>query len=181
VRSWAQGVWNEVDRKLYFIESAIVLALLASTMFLGFAQIVARWMGGGWIWADELVRFFVLWIGVFGAAPATRNHKHIAIDVIVKAMPRTPRRWVRAFTDLTAAAVSFILVKATVDYIEFFGSDPSNTLGVEKATLIWPLAVGFSWIGLRFLMDAIFGVEVDESEQLPISDSDFGRDAEARS
>jgi TRAP-type C4-dicarboxylate transport system permease small subunit len=154
-------IWKFVDIPLSWVETITVLGLLTAVLVISFFQIVARPFGGGWIWADELVRYMVLWLGIFGAGPATRHHKHLAIDAVQQFMPPVPRLWVRRLVDLVAAAVALIFVKAIVDYIGFVGDERSTTLGVTVGTLTWPIAVGFSWISLRFFADAVLGVEFD--------------------
>lgn len=150
--------WRFVDRILSWGETVLILGLLGTVLGIAFAQVPARMLGGGWLWADELVRYMVLWLGVIGAGAATRYHKHIAIDALTLVFPAKLKGIVRRLTDLVAAAVVLWLAKATRDYIYFVGDEISATLGVAIGTLTWPIAVGFVWIGLRFLADAIFGV-----------------------
>jgi len=161
VRGYLKRTCVAAEALLSWLETALVLSLLTATLFLAFAQVVARWLGGGWIWADELVRYLVLWLGIWGAGHATRTHKHIGIDVFTKAMPRRARLWIRHVTDLLAAMTAFLLAKASVDYIGFVGDEQSVTLGVTVGTLTWPLAAGLCWIGIRFLLVSLFGVASD--------------------
>jgi len=42
------------------------------------------------MWADGYTRTSVLWLALFGAMAASRQHRHIAIDVLVQ---RLPEKW----------------------------------------------------------------------------------------
>ena len=173
MRTKMQSAWKYVDVPLSWAETIIVLSLLLATLVISFSQIVARWLGGGWPWADELVRYMLLWLGIFGAAPATRHHKHIAIDAFAQLLPETPRLIIRRITDLVAAALVFTFVKAISDYIGFVGDERSMTLGVTVGTLTWPIAVAFSWIGVRFLADAIIGIDAESSESPILEEASY--------
>lgn len=154
--------WKFIDIPLSWAETIIVLGLLTSVLFLAFSQVVMRWFGGGYIWADELVRYMVLWLGVFGAASATRHRKHIAIDAFQQLIPVGPRKWVRRGCDLVASILAFALAKATYEYMEFVADEKSATLGVTVDVLTWPILVALCWIAVRFIADAILGVEFDQ-------------------
>jgi TRAP-type C4-dicarboxylate transport system permease small subunit len=55
---------------------------------LAFAQIVLRnGFDGGIVWADSLLRIMVLWIALIGAVVASRDQRHINIDLISRFLP----------------------------------------------------------------------------------------------
>ena len=75
----------------HFLLSAEKLLLTASFfLMLGVAaaQIIMRNLfGSGFIWGDDLVKVIVLWVGFLGAAYASRDAKHINIDIISRFLP----------------------------------------------------------------------------------------------
>ncbi|RMF16419.1 MAG: TRAP transporter small permease subunit [Candidatus Dadabacteria bacterium] len=170
-------LWRVLDGALSWAEMIVVLTLLSATLLISFSQIVARWMGGGWVWADELVRYMVFWLGIFGAGPATRHHKHIAIDAFQQLLPVTPRLWIRRGTDMLAGILCVLFFIAIREYIGFIGDERSATLGVTVGTLTWPVAVAFVWIAIRFFADALLGATVDPEDGQPglpvIPDEEF--------
>lgn len=155
-----------VDLAFTASEYTIVLLLLAAALLTAFGQVVARSLGHGLTEADELVRYFVFWLGIWGAGPATRAHKHIAIDALLRVMPLSMRRWLRRGTDLLAAGVAGALCWATVRYIGFLGDERLPSLPLTTAALTWPVAVGFGWVAVRFAVDVLVGV--DEEPDLPL-------------
>ena len=61
----------------------------ALAILLGSMTIVVLWgvltryaMGSQSSWTDELARFFLIWVGILGAAYASGRNMHIAIDLL---------------------------------------------------------------------------------------------------
>ena len=58
------------------------------TVVLAALQIVLRYgFDSGIAWADPLLRVLVLWLGLLGALAATRDRRHITIDVLSRMLP----------------------------------------------------------------------------------------------
>ncbi|MEX0900239.1 MAG: TRAP transporter small permease [Gammaproteobacteria bacterium] len=68
-------------------DALLVILLLALVVFAG-AQIGARNLfDAGWIWGEQLVRVGVLWVGLLGAVVASRDDRHLRIDVVPRLLP----------------------------------------------------------------------------------------------
>ena len=77
------NLWYLLDEKINRVEQILVAALLTVMILLAFSQIVLRnFFATGIDWADSLVRYLVVWVGFVGAAIATKEGKHITIDVL---------------------------------------------------------------------------------------------------
>lgn len=64
-------------------EDVLLSILLLLTLGLALGQILLRnFTGTGLVWADATVRVLVLWLGMLGAMIATREKRHISIDLI---------------------------------------------------------------------------------------------------
>jgi TRAP-type C4-dicarboxylate transport system permease small subunit len=80
--------WDRLDRFLGRIEKMLLVVLLATMVLMAFTQIVLRNIfETGIDWGDSLVRYLVVWVGFIGAALATREGKHIKIDVFSNWLP----------------------------------------------------------------------------------------------
>lgn len=138
-------------------ENSLLIVLFAAILGLSTTQIVLRnGFSEGLFWADELVRMLVLWIAVVGALAATRDRRHIAIELIVRALPALPQRIVRSGVALFAASISFVFAwqawRFTMDSREF-GDIVLGDWPAWYFQLILP--VGFALIGWRFLVTSI--------------------------
>jgi TRAP-type C4-dicarboxylate transport system permease small subunit len=98
---------------------------------IAFFQIVLRNVfSTGLAWGDPLVRNLVLWIGFIGAALATKEGKHINIDVVSRWMPLLGKSFIEFLTQLyssficgllTFAALKFIKNEAQMGNVAFLG------------------------------------------------------------
>ena len=79
--------WERVDRAIDRVETAIVVLFVSAMMVIAFLQIFLRNVfTTGLSWGDMILRNLVLWIGFIGATLATREGKHINIDVISRSL-----------------------------------------------------------------------------------------------
>ena len=82
---------QQLHRLLIKTENLLLVLLLLSMILIAVVQILLRnFWGGGLMWADGYTRTCVLWLALLGAMTASRQHRHIAIDVLVQ---RLPRHW----------------------------------------------------------------------------------------
>ena len=73
-------------------------------MLLAVAQIVLRvFFSFGFVWADELVKLFVLWIALIASIAASRNNRHLRIDVLSHFVAEKYSRLPRIVVDTFAA------------------------------------------------------------------------------
>ena len=69
-------------------EETFLCLLLFAMILLACIQIFLRtFYSSGILWADPLLRYMVIWAGLFGAAVATKQSKHISIDIISHLVP----------------------------------------------------------------------------------------------
>lgn len=149
-----------VRRGFLFLEEALLCVLLLAMIVLACVQIILRsLLSGGLLWADPLLRYMVLWAGLLGAAVATKQGKHIAIDIISHLVSARVLAWLRVVIDLFSAAVCAVLTYAAFVFVRneaAFGGG-REVLGIPSwgMNLIFPVVFGV--IALRFLLNAIAG------------------------
>ena len=89
MRSWKQ--------RLHRFEDALLVILLSAMIALAGTQILLRnLLDTGFVWIDPMLRVLVLWLGLIGATVATRNDKHIQIDVLTRFFERNTLRRARS-------------------------------------------------------------------------------------
>lgn len=135
------------------VDGLLCILLVAMTL-LACLQIGLRtFFSGGLFWADPLLRHLVLWCGMFGAVVATREKKHISIDVLGYLAAERPKLWIGLLIDLFSSLVAAALTWASILFVrnEFsFGGLPLLTIPSWIWYLIFPL--GFALITLHFLV-----------------------------
>lgn len=104
--------------RLYRLEDLLIAFLLTATMGLALFQIILRnVMGTGIVWGDVLVRILVLWIGMAGAMAATRERKHISIDLLTRFLSPGLRRVADSLTALFAAGVCLVAAYFSLQFV----------------------------------------------------------------
>jgi TRAP-type C4-dicarboxylate transport system permease small subunit len=92
------------------VENAALVLTLAAMIILGSTQIVLRnFFDSGFAWADEALRLMVLWVAMLGAVAASREQRHISINVLSRMLPDQAKAWIAIFVDVFTAVVSLIL------------------------------------------------------------------------
>jgi TRAP-type C4-dicarboxylate transport system permease small subunit len=95
----------------------------------------------------------VLWAGLFGAAVATKQGKHITIDIISHMLPEQYQSWLQALLNLFATGVSTTLTYAAIIFVRdeaTYGGRALLDIPSWGLNLIFPLAFGI--ISFRFLI-----------------------------
>jgi TRAP-type C4-dicarboxylate transport system permease small subunit len=158
-----------IHRFLIALENTLLLILILGELGMMFAQVVARFFGGGWLFIEELSRYLVLWIGVFGALVATRGRRQIAIEILPRLLKPPLRRILFIFQDLFVLGIVVVLTVATWQYMGALGEERSPSLNLSVKDLLYPLFLGFIFLGLRTLLSAIGVYE----EEAPLQQEDF--------
>ena len=139
-----------------WLENILLCAFFASILLLSGVQILLRnGFSSGLPWADGLIRVLVLWLAVVGAIAASRDHKHIAIELIARALPGVLGKIAASVVSLFTSAVAgyfawqaFRFVKDSHDFGDLLVNDwPAWIL-----QLILP--IGFGLIAYRYLVIA---------------------------
>jgi len=137
-------------RIVTWIENALLIALLALMVSLAGAQILLRNLFDMSILdVDQLLRLLVLWVAMLGAVAASREGKHIRVDVLARWLPGRIRAGTQALTDIFTIAVCLVLAWQALRFIRAeVGVTAFGVLPGWAAELILPAA--FALIALRY-------------------------------
>lgn len=139
------------------LEESLLVFILLTTIIFAVTQIFLRnFFNSGIPWADSLVRILVLWLGLIGAMIASRNHRHIKIDLISRHLSAINQLRLQRFTDIISASVCIIVAWYAFKFVQLeyqYGIHAFGNFPVWLAELIIPF--GFFVMSLRFLISAI--------------------------
>ena len=146
MRTWAQRLHRAEDGLLVFLLSAMIL--------LAAAQIVLRnFLDSGFVWIDPLLRVLVLWLGLIGATVATRNNKHIRIDLLSKLFSRNSHRLIQSVIGQISAWTCLVIAWFGMDWIRLDYTEAVTTFaGIPAWTVEIIVPLAFALIGLRYLV-----------------------------
>jgi len=148
------GFLHWLDHGLASLERALVVLLLTGLLGLGLLQVIKRnLLASGIFWADELLQHMVLWLGFLGASLATREHRHLSIDVLSHFLRARWQLWLGLLVNTVALTIGLLLVQAAWGFVRSeYTAGTVLTFGVPTwlAQSIVPL--GFGVITLRFAL-----------------------------
>ncbi len=144
--------WERTDEIIDWVEQALISTLLSLMIIIAFLQIVLRNIfATGIAGADPLVRNLVLWVGFVGAAIATREGRHINIDVLPRWVPRQGKAVIGVIIQLFAAFICGLLTFAAVKFVRNEALMGGVTfLGIPAWVPQMILPVTFAIMALRF-------------------------------
>ena len=143
----APGLAARLERWGTALENAALVILLGSLMLLAVAQIVLRvFFSFGFVWADELVKLFVLWIALIASIAASRSNRHLRIDVLSHFVAEKYARIPRIIVDAFAAFMCAFLAWHSWRYLQL-------VIEFEDTVLIdFPAWIAYSLLPLSFAL-----------------------------
>ena len=150
---------------IHRIEDGLLALVLTGMIILASGQIILRnLLDFGFPWADPATRVLVLWVGLLGALAASREDKHIAIDVFSRLLGRRALAGVKSLTALFTATVSGLIAYHAARFVAM--EQEAGVIGIAGLPA-WMLELilpaGFGLIALRYLVlaglriEALFG------------------------
>lgn len=148
-RAWRAGVHG--------LEGSLLALMLAGMIVLSFLQVLLRNLfATSLLWIDPVLRHLVLWVGLLGAALASRSGRHINVDALSRLLSLRLLRAVRVVTNLLASAVTLFLAHACYKLVHLEMEYPREvflSLRIWQVQLVMPL--GMLLMSSRFLGHAL--------------------------
>jgi TRAP-type C4-dicarboxylate transport system permease small subunit len=146
--------WDRVERIIDRWEETLLIILLGLMILIAFSQIVLRnFFSTGLTWGDALVRDLVLWVGFIGAAMATREGKHINIDLMSRWVPLAGKPVIEGVTHLFSFLICGLLTFAALKFLEN-ENQMGNVTFLEIPSwipgIILPISFGLMALGFGF-------------------------------
>jgi TRAP-type C4-dicarboxylate transport system permease small subunit len=140
------------------VEIGVLAVIVLGMMIFSAAQVLFRNLaGGGILWVDPLLRYATLWIGFLGAAVATREGRHIQMDVLGRLFPPRARRLAGAITQLAAAATCLILAESSYRHLAAeYANDSRELLQLPTWILLGVIPLSLALMTVRFTGLALF-------------------------
>ena len=138
--------WKRLDEIIARVEKYLVVLLLSLMMVLAFMQIVLRnFFETGLSWGDVLVRYLVLWVAFIGAALATKEDRHINMELFSRWVSDKGKAYLKGLSHLCSIFICSLLTYAALKFIYFEAQMGSTTIlgtPIWIPELIIPIAFG---------------------------------------
>lgn len=110
--------WKDIFLNLDVYVSSIIMIILIVITFLG---VIFRYIvGKPFTWLEEVQLMCMVWIGFLSAGAAFRNGSHIAIEMVVDALPLAGQKAVNWFIRIVVLFVLSYLFKQCIGYFMLF-------------------------------------------------------------
>ena len=134
-----------IDRYLG-IFLAILMAIMTVDVLWGVFTRYA--MGNQASWSEELARFLLIWIGILGAAYASGQNMHLAIDLLSdKLNPKKQKRLIALIRIMIIAFAFFVLIVGGFRLLYI-----TQLLGQTSPALQIPMAIVYAVLPISGLL-----------------------------
>lgn len=142
---------------LHRIEDGLLVLLLGTMIVLASTQIALRNLFDfGLVWADPLLRVMVLWLGLIGASVATRENRHIQIDLLTRFLNEKSLLLLHAVINQFSAWVCLIIAWYGAVWIQFdYVDEVPSFIGIPAWMLEVIIPIAFTMIGFRYLLQSV--------------------------
>jgi TRAP-type C4-dicarboxylate transport system permease small subunit len=146
---------KRIKQLILIFEDGLMGILLSATILLAASQILLRNLfDSGLIWADPTLRIMVLWLALLGAIAATREDRHIRIDLFSHRISKKSRLVLSVINNLFSALICAIITWHAVRFVYMewqAGGKLFASLPAWLGEIIIP--IGFGIMTLRFLFN----------------------------
>ncbi len=142
-------------------ETAILVLIVLTMVFLAGLQIVLRKVFNyGLLWGDIFLRHLVLWVSFIGASLATKDNKHINIDLLSRSLKGRTQSFAHLIIHLFSLFITLLLTNASLNFVlseKEFGSALFMDIPAWYFQVIIP--IGFGLMALRFFLNALLSLD----------------------
>ncbi|HEX6723437.1 MAG TPA: TRAP transporter small permease [Burkholderiaceae bacterium] len=138
------------ERWLVAANRALLIALMAAMALLVFANVVGRYVfNHSFVWAEELSRYMMVWVGFLGAGLVLRVGAHIAVDVFQDLLPRRAAQVLRVAVVAVLAIALLAMLWLGGQYVQF-------AWGQETPVLNWNFGLVYLAIPFGALLMLVY-------------------------
>jgi TRAP-type C4-dicarboxylate transport system permease small subunit len=147
-----------LEKAIARAEGFVLIALLGALMILAFTDVfMGRFFDTGIEWINRFFGYSMITLGLLGGSLATREERHINIDLFGRFLPPRPKAAMYIVLNLIAAWVCYLFTRESWHYIfnvERAGSDALVTYGGGTLVGVWVLYLilpaAFGMMTVRF-------------------------------
>jgi len=125
------------DRGMAIVAAALVVALLVCVSL----GVVTREAGAPLIWTDELSRFLMVWLAVFGWVLASRKQLHVRIRYFQDLLPARAHRFVEIAIQAALTLLGILVATYSVGLVVKNRDLEATSMPLSMAWMYAPLVL----------------------------------------
>ncbi|MDS9472472.1 TRAP transporter small permease [Sporosarcina pasteurii] len=154
--------------KLFAVICVVAMSLLV------FSNVVSRYIFDSSIpWANEMSRFFFVWLVFFGAIEALKSNEHMAVDLLVGKLPKVVRKISFVFINLVILFLLYMIFDGSIKITQLSINSPAPATGIPFSFMNGMgiiLSVGMAIIVITRLITVLFFKDDVDKYMLPKSE-----------
>ena len=167
------NVLKKIDKSIEWVQLVMCCIIMFAIMWLTFAMVFWRYaLNNSIVWAEEILRYIMIWGVLVGAGLTTREDQHVSMDILQGAFARWPK--LRAAHYLITRIIVFgfmiYLIGPSLELIERAGnSTATSVVWLPKSVIYASFVAGIISVNLSLLgqvprkvYNIIHGIESDE-------------------
>lgn len=162
------GVLARLEAGLVRANRWVVIALVAVMAVLVFANVVARYaFSYSFVWAEEVTRYMMVWVGFIGSGLVLRYGAHIAVEAFQDVLPARAAQATRALVVLILAISFAAMTWLGVQYVLFAWDQETPILNWNFGLVYLAVPLGSALMLVHLLCIArpyILARKFDQSE-----------------
>jgi C4-dicarboxylate transporter DctQ subunit len=136
------------------LEEGVLATLLALMTILTFLQVVLRYaFNSGLVWSLEATTYLFAALILFGMSYGVRTQTHIAVDLVIRRLPRRAAKIVNLVAILACLSYALLMLYGSavfVDRLMILGNH-ARDIPLPKWLLTVTMPLGFTLLAFRFL------------------------------
>lgn len=134
-------------------ENVIGLALLATTLIIFVNVIMRYFMNESITWAEEIVKYLMIWIAFIGGSTCFRKGVHVSIDFFLEIVPKKAQIVMVTIITLICTAFTAAMAFYGIKLVEFIqgNGQVSPALSMPMWIPYLALPIGFTLMTIRNL------------------------------
>ena len=152
-----KAILKKIDHTAIIVEDGLIVGLIGGVVLFSVIQIVMRlFFNSGFIWADELIKMFVLWATLVASISASRENKHLKIDLISNSIPPHYFMLLQGFNALITSGICVIIAWHAFRFVALtFDFDDTVLIDTPAWIAYSIIPIAFSLMSFRYLAACI--------------------------
>lgn len=104
------------------------------------------------MWTTDLAKITLVWMVMLAAAPALKRGEHMAIEIIVNRLPKTPRHVIFWLRRIVFVCVLAAMIYLGIKYAYRLRMLTIMTLGIKKSVPLMAIPIGMGLMLVEYLL-----------------------------
>lgn len=146
-------------------EIFVGMAMIAATLVLFINIILRYFFNENQSWADEFVRYSIIWIAFIGAAICFRQGIHFGVDLLIKSLPKKYKTHLQVYINVVCILFVILLIYFGFKLVFFSMQTGQMTPSLQIATywVYLSIPVGATLSLLYLVIDTFKLISTDSS------------------